>query len=136
MTSVHSEEEYARARAILDVLLDEIGDNDDHSLADVLDYLADQVKAYEDEHAVPSRSRAPLSDGTARPQAGRSQELRAARPHLGYPEWETGDHEGAGDAIEESLKTLVLTENERLLVQKWRDLTEDTDPSASPALYP
>lgn len=52
VTSVHSEDEYARARAILDVLLDEIGDNEDHPLADVLDYLADQVRTYEDEHAV------------------------------------------------------------------------------------
>lgn len=50
VTSVNSEEEYARATATIDVLLDEIGDNDSHPLADVLDYLSDQVKAYEDEH--------------------------------------------------------------------------------------
>ena len=31
------------------MLLDEIGDDESHPLADVLDYLADQVKAYEDE---------------------------------------------------------------------------------------
>ncbi|MGR9108091.1 MAG: helix-turn-helix domain-containing protein [Gammaproteobacteria bacterium] len=51
VTSVHSEEDYARARATLEALLDEVGDNEDHPLADVLDYLADQVRAYEDEHA-------------------------------------------------------------------------------------
>jgi len=50
VTSVHTEEEYARATATIDVLLDEIGDDESHPLADVLDYLADQVKAYEDEH--------------------------------------------------------------------------------------
>lgn len=50
MTSVHNQEDYARATATIDVLLDEIGDNEGHPLADVLDYLADQVKAYEDEH--------------------------------------------------------------------------------------
>jgi HTH-type transcriptional regulator / antitoxin HigA len=50
VTSVHSEEEYAQATATIDVLLDEIDDNDSHPLADVLDYLSDQVKAYEDEH--------------------------------------------------------------------------------------
>jgi len=50
VTSVHTEADYAQARATVDVLLDEIGDNEDHPLADVLDYLADQVKAYEDDH--------------------------------------------------------------------------------------
>src|SRR5664280_1255650 len=49
VTSVHTEEDYARATATIDVLLDEIGDDEDHPLADVLDYLSDQVKAYEDE---------------------------------------------------------------------------------------
>lgn len=50
VTSVHNEEEYAQATATIEVLLDEIGDNESHPLADVLDYLSDQVKAYEDEH--------------------------------------------------------------------------------------
>ena len=50
MTFVHTEEGYARATATIDVLLDEIGDDETHPLADVLDYLADQVKAYEDKH--------------------------------------------------------------------------------------
>jgi HTH-type transcriptional regulator / antitoxin HigA len=49
VTSVHTEKDYARATQTIDVLLDEIGDNEDHPLADVLDFLADQVKAYEDE---------------------------------------------------------------------------------------
>lgn len=50
VTSVHNQEDYAQATATIDVLLDEIGDNDSHPLADVLDYLSDQVKAYEDDH--------------------------------------------------------------------------------------
>jgi HTH-type transcriptional regulator/antitoxin HigA len=50
VTSVHTEEEYAHATATIDALLDEVGDNESHPLADVLDYLADQVKAYENEH--------------------------------------------------------------------------------------
>lgn len=50
VTSVHSEEDYTQARATIEVLLDEIGDNEHHPLADVLDYLADQVSAYEDVH--------------------------------------------------------------------------------------
>jgi HTH-type transcriptional regulator/antitoxin HigA len=50
VTSVHTEEDYAQATKTIDVLLNEIGDDEDHPLADVLDFLADQVKAYEDEH--------------------------------------------------------------------------------------
>jgi len=50
VTSVRTEADYERASAIIETLLDEIGDDEDHPLADVLDYLADQVKVYEDEH--------------------------------------------------------------------------------------
>jgi len=50
VTSVRTKADYERASAIIETLLDEIGDDEDHPLADVLDYLADQVKVYEDEH--------------------------------------------------------------------------------------
>jgi len=50
VTSVRTKKDYAQARATIDALLDEVGDNENHPLADVLDYLADQVKAYEDEN--------------------------------------------------------------------------------------
>src|SRR5260370_38600655 len=50
VTSVRTEADYERASAIIETLLDEIGDDEDHPLADVLHYLADQVKVYEDEH--------------------------------------------------------------------------------------
>lgn len=50
VTSIRTEADYAQARATIDALLDETGDDDDHPLADVLDYLADRVKAYEDEN--------------------------------------------------------------------------------------
>ena len=49
VTSVHTEGDYAQARATIDKLLDEVGDDESHPLSDVLDYLAEQVKAYEDE---------------------------------------------------------------------------------------
>ncbi len=52
VTGVHSEEHYAQACATIDVLLDEVGDDESHPLAEVLDYLADQVKAYEDENFI------------------------------------------------------------------------------------
>ena len=50
VTAVHTEGDYAQARATIDALLDEVGDNESHPLADVLDYLAGQVKAHEDEN--------------------------------------------------------------------------------------
>jgi HTH-type transcriptional regulator/antitoxin HigA len=58
VTSVRTEADYARARATLDVLLEAIGDDESHPLADVLDYLADQVRAYEAER-VPIPAAAP-----------------------------------------------------------------------------
>ena len=51
VTSVRTEDDYKQARATIEVLVDEVGDNEDHPLAEVMDYLADQVKAYEDEHS-------------------------------------------------------------------------------------
>ncbi len=51
VTSVRSAADYAKARATIEVLLDEVGDDESHPLAQVLDYLADQVAAYEEEHA-------------------------------------------------------------------------------------
>lgn len=48
VTSVRTEEDYAQARATIDALLNVVGDDEGHPLADVLDYLADRVKAYED----------------------------------------------------------------------------------------
>lgn len=48
VTGVHSADDYAQACATIEVLLDEVGDDESHPLADVLDFLSDQVKAYED----------------------------------------------------------------------------------------
>lgn len=50
VTMVHTQEDYAQARATMDVLLVEVGDDENHPLSEVLDYLADHVKAYEDEN--------------------------------------------------------------------------------------
>ncbi len=52
VTGVHNENDYQQAVATIEVLLDEVGDDEDHPLADVLDFLADQVKAYEDGNIV------------------------------------------------------------------------------------
>lgn len=54
VTAVRTEAEYRRALATLDVLLEAVGDDEAHPLAEVLDYLADRVKSYEDAHcAIP-----------------------------------------------------------------------------------
>jgi HTH-type transcriptional regulator / antitoxin HigA len=50
VTSVRTKRDYATVRATIDALLNEVGENEDHPLADVLDYLANQVKAYEDQN--------------------------------------------------------------------------------------
>jgi len=52
VTGVHNEEDYKQACATIEVLLDEVGGDEEHPLADVLDFLSDQVKAYEDEHVI------------------------------------------------------------------------------------
>ncbi|MCD6672195.1 MAG: hypothetical protein LT106_05015 [Burkholderiaceae bacterium] len=52
VTSVRNEDDYARARATIELLLDEVGDDEQHPLVEVLDYLADRVAAWEDEHGV------------------------------------------------------------------------------------
>jgi len=50
VTSVRTKKDYARARATIEALLNEVGDDETHPLAEVLDYFANQVKAYEDEN--------------------------------------------------------------------------------------
>ena len=47
VTSVRSKADHARASATIDALLDEVGEDEAHPLAEVLDYLAGQVAAYE-----------------------------------------------------------------------------------------
>lgn len=49
VTSVRTKKDYAQARATIDALLDEVGDDESHPLTEVLDYLANQIKAYEDD---------------------------------------------------------------------------------------
>ena len=50
VVAVRNATDYAKAQRTLEALLDEIGDDEAHPLADVLDYLADQVEAYEVAH--------------------------------------------------------------------------------------
>ena len=50
VTRIRSEDDYRHVCAMVEALLEEIGDDESHPLADVLDFLSDQIKAYEDEH--------------------------------------------------------------------------------------
>jgi HTH-type transcriptional regulator / antitoxin HigA len=49
-STIRTAADYKRASAVIDQLLDEIGENESHPLADVLDYLSNQVEAYEADH--------------------------------------------------------------------------------------
>lgn len=50
VTRVRTAADYKKANAIIDALLAEVGDDEAHPLADVLDMLAEQVAAWEAEH--------------------------------------------------------------------------------------
>jgi HTH-type transcriptional regulator/antitoxin HigA len=50
VTSIHTKAEYERARAIMKALVDEVRGNEDHPLADLLEYIGDQMWAWEEEH--------------------------------------------------------------------------------------
>jgi HTH-type transcriptional regulator/antitoxin HigA len=47
---IHTEAEYDRMVALMDSLLDEAGDNEDHPLSSLLDLVSDLVSKYDQEH--------------------------------------------------------------------------------------
>jgi HTH-type transcriptional regulator / antitoxin HigA len=49
-SSIRTERDYKRASAVMDQMLDEVGEDETHPLAEVLDYLSNQVEAYETDH--------------------------------------------------------------------------------------
>lgn len=52
VTKIETPEEYDRAINLINAIIDEIGQDETHPLAEVLDYLGNLVKAYEDVHVV------------------------------------------------------------------------------------
>ena len=50
VTSIHSETDYERARAIMNALVDEVRGDEEHLLADLLECVGEQMEAWEDEH--------------------------------------------------------------------------------------
>lgn len=56
-SAINTAKDYKRATAVIQQLLDEVGENEKHPLAEVLDYLANQVAVYEAEHvSIPDAS--------------------------------------------------------------------------------
>ena len=56
-SAIKTARDYKRATAVIQQLLDEVGENEKHPLAEVLDYLANQVAVYEAEHvSIPEAS--------------------------------------------------------------------------------
>lgn len=49
-SAIQNAKDYKRASAVMNQLLDEIGEDENHPLADVLDYLGNQIAVYEAEH--------------------------------------------------------------------------------------
>ena len=52
VTRIDTPEEYEQIVDLINTIIDEIGQDETHPLAEVLDYLGDLVKAYEDMHVV------------------------------------------------------------------------------------
>ncbi len=46
----HTEEEYERAVSLLDDLIDEVGEDENHPLASLMEVLGVLIEKYEDEH--------------------------------------------------------------------------------------
>jgi HTH-type transcriptional regulator/antitoxin HigA len=46
----HSEDEYRRLVALLDGLIDEVGENESHPLASLMEIVGVLIEKYEDEH--------------------------------------------------------------------------------------
>ena len=54
LATIHSQAEYERAVGFMNQLLEEVGDNEEHELADMLELLGQLVEDYESQHhAVP-----------------------------------------------------------------------------------
>ena len=52
VTSVHTAKDHAKASKVIAALLEEVAEDEEHPLAELLDYLANQVELYEARHLV------------------------------------------------------------------------------------
>lgn len=121
VTSVHNQEEYAQATATIDVLLDEIGDDVNHPLADVLDYLAEQVKTYEDEHfSIPKAEPHEVLRFLMDQHGLRQEDLGDCAPQSRISESWRGNGQSAkklpSDSPNSSMSTLIFSSNGKLRI--------------------
>ena len=49
-SSIRTAKDHKRATAVMEQLLDEVGEDEKHPLAEVMDYLANQIAVYEEEN--------------------------------------------------------------------------------------
>lgn len=59
---IRNERDYARMHSLMDQLLDEVGDDEDHPLADLLDVVGVLVSQYEDENTPALKAPANATD--------------------------------------------------------------------------
>ena len=50
MTMPHTEKDYRELTAFLDCLVDEVGENENHPLASLMEVIGVLIEKYEDEH--------------------------------------------------------------------------------------
>jgi HTH-type transcriptional regulator / antitoxin HigA len=81
VTSVRTEEDYNRAMSLINSLLDVIKGDEDHPLADVLNYLSDLVIPYEEEHyPIPDASPRDLLEFLMEQQGLKQEDLADCAP--------------------------------------------------------
>lgn len=81
VTSVRTEEDYNRAMSLINSLLDVIKGDEDHPLADVLNYLSDLVIPYEEEHyPIPNASPRDLLEFLMEQQGLKQEDLADCAP--------------------------------------------------------
>jgi HTH-type transcriptional regulator / antitoxin HigA len=81
VTSVSTEEDYNRAMSLINSLLDVINGDEDHPLADVLNYLSDLVIPYEEEHyPIPDASPRDLLEFLMEQQGLKQEDLADCAP--------------------------------------------------------
>jgi HTH-type transcriptional regulator / antitoxin HigA len=81
VTSVRTEEDYNRAMSLINSLLDVIKGDEDHPLADVLNYLSDLVIPYQEEHyPIPDASPRDLLEFLMEQQGLKQEDLADCAP--------------------------------------------------------
>lgn len=91
---MRSRKDYERANATMAALLAEVGEDEDHPLADVLDYLSDQVREWEAAHAeIPAASPAEVLHFLMEQHGLRQEDLADCAPQSRISDYLNGRRE-------------------------------------------